>query len=228
MSSSKNVSLSLLVLSVVFCVCLVASNLFETKLVQIGPISMTAGFLVFPISYIINDVVAEVWGYRKVRLLIWLGFFMNFLVVAIGQLAVYLPAAPFWKGEEHFDFVFGLAQRIACASFIAFIIGSFLNAWVMSRMKISDGGKHFSLRAVVSTLVGETGDSLIFFPIAFWGLVSVTEMLKLMAVQIVAKTLYEIIVLPITIRIVKWVKHREQTDVFDHNVDYRIWRVFDV
>ena len=179
MSASKNVSLSLLVLSVVFCVCLVASNLFETKLVQMGPISMTAGFLVFPISYIINDVVAEVWGYRKVRLLIWLGFFMNFLVVAIGQLAVFLPAAPFWKGEEHFDFVFGLAPRIACASFIAFIIGSFLNAWVMSRMKISDGGKHFSVRAVVSTLVGETGDSLIFFPIAFWGLVSVTEMLKL-------------------------------------------------
>ena len=228
MSSSKNVSLSLLVLSVVFCVCLVASNLFETKLVQIGPISMTAGFLVFPISYIINDVVAEVWGYRKVRLLIWLGFFMNFLVVAIGRLAVLLPAAPFWKGEEHFDFVFGLAPRIACASFIAFIIGSFLNAWVMSRMKISDGGKHFSIRAVVSTLVGETGDSLIFFPIAFWGLVSVTEMLKLMAVQIVAKTLYEIIVLPITIRIVKWVKYREQTDVFDHDVDYRIWRIFDV
>ena len=228
MSSSKNVSLSLLVLSVVFCVCLVASNLFETKLVQIGPISMTAGFLVFPISYIINDVVAEVWGYRKVRLLIWLGFFMNFLVVAIGQLAVFLPAAPFWKGEEHFDFVFGLALRIACASFIAFIIGSFLNAWVMSRMKISDGGKHFSVRAVVSTLVGETGDSLIFFPIAFWGLVSVTEMLKLMVVQIAAKTLYEIIVLPITIRIVKWVKYREQTDVFDHDVDYRIWRIFDV
>ena len=228
MSASKNVSLSLLVLSVVFCVCLVASNLFETKLVQIGPISMTAGFLVFPISYIINDVVAEVWGYRKVRLLIWLGFFMNFLVVAIGQLAVFLPAAPFWKGEEHFDFVFGLALRIACASFIAFIIGSFLNAWVMSRMKISDGGKHFSVRAVVSTLVGETGDSLIFFPIAFWGLVSVTEMLKLMVVQIGAKTLYEIIVLPITIRIVKWVKYREQTDVFDHDVDYRIWRIFDV
>ena len=228
MSASKNVSLSLLVLSVVFCVCLVASNLFETKLVQIGPISMTAGFLVFPISYIINDVVAEVWGYRKVRLLIWLGFFMNFLVVAIGQLAVYLPAAPFWKGEEHFDFGFGLAPRIACASFIAFIIGSFLNAWVMSRMKISDGGKHFSVRAVVSTLVGETGDSLIFFPIAFWGLVSVTEMLKLMVVQIAAKTLYEIIVLPITIRIVKWVKYREQTDVFDHDVDYRIWRIFDV
>ena len=228
MSASKNVSLSLLVLSVVFCVCLVASNLFETKLVQIGPISMTAGFLVFPISYIINDVVAEVWGYRKVRLLIWLGFFMNFLVVAIGQLAVFLPAAPFWKGEEHFDFVFGLALRIACASFIAFIIGSFLNAWVMSRMKISDGGKHFSVRAVVSTLVGETGDSLIFFPIAFWGLVSVTEMLKLMVVQIAAKTLYEIIVLPITIRIVKWVKYREQTDIFDHDVDYRIWRIFDV
>ena len=228
MSASKNVSLSLLVLSVVFCVCLVASNLFETKLVQIGPISMTAGFLVFPISYIINDVVAEVWGYRKVRLLIWLGFFMNFLVVAIGQLAVFPPAAPFWKGEEHFAFVFGLAPRIACASFIAFIIGSFLNAWVMSRMKISDGGKHFSVRAVVSTLVGETGDSLIFFPIAFWGLVSVTEMLKLMVVQIAAKTLYEIIVLPITIRIVKWVKYREQTDVFDHDVDYRIWRIFDV
>ena len=72
---------------------------------------MTAGFLVFPISYIINDVVAEVWGYRKVRLLIWLGFFMNFLVVTIGQLAVFLPAAPFWKGEEHFDFVPGASEQ---------------------------------------------------------------------------------------------------------------------
>lgn len=224
----KTVSLSLMLMGIVFCVSLIASNLLETKIIQVGPFALTAGFLVFPVSYIINDCIAEVWGFRKVRLIIWLGFLMNFFVVALGNIAVALPAAPFWEGEEHFNFVFGLAPRIGLASLLAFLVGSFLNAWVMSRMKLKSGGRHFSLRAVVSTLVGEGADSLIFFPIAFVGIIGMEDMLRLMAVQIVGKTLYEIAVLPITIRVVKFVKRYESTDIYDNDVSYNILKVKDL
>ena len=150
-----------MVLGIVFCVCLVAANLLEAKVVQLGPIAVTAGLIVFPVSYIINDCIAEVWGFRKARLIIWMGFLMNFFVVALGQIAIAIPAAPFWKGEEAFDFVFGMAPRIAAASLTAFLVGSFINAYVMSRMKVASQGRHFSARAILSTVAGESADSLI-------------------------------------------------------------------
>ena len=127
----------------------------------------------------------------------------NFLVIAFAQLAVLLPAAPFWEGEEGFNFVFGMAPRIAVASLIAFLAGSFLNAYVMSKMKIASNGKNFSLRAIVSTLIGESADSLIFFPIAFAGLIPAGELLIMIGTQAVLKSLYEVIILPVTIRVVK-------------------------
>lgn len=114
-----------MLLGILFNICLVASNLLETKVVQIGGITATAGLIVFPISYIINDCIAEVWGFKKARLIIWSGFASNFLVIAFAQLAVLLPAAPFWEGEEGFNFVFGMAPRIAVASLIAFLAGFF-------------------------------------------------------------------------------------------------------
>lgn len=210
-----------MLLSILFNVCLIAANLLETKVIQVCGLSLTCGLLVFPISYIINDCVAEVWGFTKARIVIWSGFAMNFFVVALGLIAVQLPAAPFWEGEEHFNFVFGLAPRIAVASLLAFLVGSFLNAYVMSRMKLMSQGRHFSLRAIVSTLVGETADSLIFFPIAFGGIMEWMDLLPLMAAQIVLKSLYEVIILPITIRVVKWVKRTEQTDIYDEGISYR-------
>ena len=195
----NKVSVPFMLLGILFCVCLVASNLLETKVVQLWGITATAGLIVFPISYIINDCIAEVWGFKKARLIIWSGFAMNFLVIGFAQLAVMLPAAPFWEGEEGFNFVFGMAPRIAVASLTAFLVGSFLNAYVMSKMKVASNGKHFSLRAIVSTLVGESADSLIFFPIAFGGLIPVNELLIMVATQAVLKSLYEVIILPVTI-----------------------------
>lgn len=225
----KRVSVFFMLMGILFCICLVASNLLETKVLQLGPVSLTAGFMVFPISYILNDCIAEVWGYRKARLIIWMGFLMNFFVVGLGLLAVALPAAPYWtENEHHFNFVFGLAPRMAFASFTAFLVGSFLNAYVMSKMKLASQGKHFSLRAIASTLVGEGADSLIFFPLAFWGLMPFSEVVKLMAIQVVAKTLYEIIALPLTIRVVKKVKQIEGVDVYDENVSYKIWKIKDL
>lgn len=228
MNKQNVVSVPFMVLGIIFCVCLVAANLLETKVIQLGPISATAGLIVFPISYIINDCIAEVWGFRKARLIIWMGFIMNFMVVALGQLAVALPAAPFWEGEAAFDFVFGLAPRVAAASLTAFLVGSFLNAFVMSRMKIASHGKNFSARAVVSTLVGESADSVIFFPLAFGGLMPVEELAKLMIVQIVLKTLYEIIILPVTIRVVNYIKWVDNSDVYDENISYNILKIKEI
>lgn len=217
-----------MLLGILFNVCLIAANLLETKVIQLGPLTLTAGLLVFPVSYIINDCIAEVWGFRKARLIIWSGFAMNFFVVALGLIAVALPPAPFWDGTEHFNFVFGMAPRIVAASLTAFLVGSFLNAYVMSRMKLRSRGRHFSLRAVASTLAGETADSLLFFPIAFGGLIGWRELAAMMAVQVVLKSLYEVLVLPLTVRVVRLVKRVDGSDAYDEGISYNIWRVRDL
>ena len=226
--TKPQVSILFLLFSVVFCVCLITANVLETKQISIGVVNITGGLLVFPVSYIINDCVCEVWGYRKARLLIWLGFAMNFMFVAFGALADAIPGAPYWHNDEGFHAVFGLAPRIAAASFAAFLIGSFINAYVMSRMKLSSGGRHFSVRAVVSTVLGETADSLVFFPLALGGVVPSSEMLSLMVSQVILKTLYEVLVLPITIRVVRKAKEHEGADVYDEGVNYSVWKVFNV
>lgn len=217
-----------MLMGIVFNVCLIAANLLETKVIQLGSLTVTAGLLVFPISYIINDCIAEVWGFRKARLIIWSGFVMNFFVVTLGLIAVSLPAAPFWEGEEHFNFVFGMAPRIVAASLMAFLVGSFLNAYVMSRMKIASRGRNFSARAIWSTVVGETADSLIFFPVAFGGVIAWRELALMMGLQILLKSAYEVVILPVTIRVVKAVKRIDGSDVYDEGISYKVWKVKDI
>ena len=221
----QQVSVPFMLLGILFNVCLIAANLLETKVIQVAGITVTAGLLVFPISYIINDCIAEVWGFRKARLIIWSGFLMNFFVVSLGLIAVALPAAPFWEGEAHFNFVFGMAPRIVAASLIAFLVGSFLNAYVMSKMKLASGGKHFSSRAIWSTVAGETADSLIFFPIAFGGIIAWQELLGMMCIQILLKSMYEVLVLPVTIRVVNAVKRMDGSDVYDDGISYKVWKI---
>ena len=224
----EKVSVPFMLLGILFNVCLIAANLLETKVLQVGSLTVTAGLLVFPISYIINDCIAEVWGFKKARLIIWSGFAMNFFVVGLGLIAVAIPAAPFWEGEEHFDFVFGMAPRIVAASLMAFLVGSFLNAYVMSKMKIASQGRNFSARAILSTIVGETADSLIFFPIAFGGIIVWKELLIMMGLQIVLKSMYEVIILPVTIRVVKVIKKVDGSDVYDTNISYNVLKVKDI
>ena len=186
-------------MGIVFNVCLIAANLLETKVIQLGSLTVTAGLLVFPISYIINDCIAEVWGFRKARLIIWSGFVMNFFVVTLGLIAVSLPAAPF-----------------------------FLNAYVMSRMKIASRGRNFSARAIWSTVVGETADSLIFFPVAFGGVIAWRELVVMMGLQILLKSAYEVVILPVTIRVVKAVKRIDGSDVYDEGISYKVWKVKEI
>lgn len=216
----NTVSVLFMIFSILFCVCLITANILETKQIQVLSVSLTGGLIVFPVSYIINDCVCEVWGYSKARMLIWLGFAMNFFFVMVGALCDAIPCAPYWDNEEGFHAIFGLAPRIAAASFIAFICGSFINAYVMSKMKIASNGKNFSLRAILSTVAGESIDSLIFFPLALSSVVPAKELILLMVWQVILKTVYEIIALPITIRVVKALKKYEGEDVYDEGISY--------
>ena len=227
-TTKKQVSVLFMLFCMLFCVCLITANVLETKQMAFGPISITGGLIVFPVSYIINDCVCEVWGYKKARLLIWLGFAMNFLFVMFGALCDALPGAPYWNNEAGFHAIFGLAPRVAAASFVAFVTGSFINAYVMSKMKVSSNGKNFSLRAILSTVLGEAADSLIFFPLALGGVVPNSELPVLIVSQIVLKTLYEIVILPITIQIVKFTKRHEGIDEYDNNIKYNIFSISNI
>jgi uncharacterized integral membrane protein (TIGR00697 family) len=221
----QRISVLFMFYGILFCVCLITANVLETKQISLGPANMTAGLIVFPVSYIINDVVCEVWGYGRTRMLIWLGFAMNFFFVTMGAIADWIPGASYWDGEEGFHQIFGLAPRIAGASFLAFICGSFINAYIMSRMKLSSNGKNFSARAVLSTIGGELTDSIIFFPLALGGVIPWEEMPSLVITQVTLKTVYEIIVLPVTIRVVKFTKKHDQEDVYDNGMVYNIFKL---
>lgn len=220
---NQKVSVLFMLMGIAFNVCLIASNLLETKVISLFGLTATGGLLVFPISYIINDCITEVWGYRKAKFIIWSGFVSNFMMIAFSQIAIALPAAPFWEGEESFNFIFGLAPRIAIASLAAFLAGSFINAAVMSKMKVAMHGRGFSLRAIASTLAGEAADSCIFFPIAFAGLIPTSEIFVMIATQAVLKSLYEVAVLPVTVMTVKRIKRVEGSDAYDDGISYRIF-----
>ena len=224
-ATKDQVSVLFMLFSMLFCVCLITANVLETKQMSFGPISITGGIIVFPISYIINDCVCEVWGYRKTRMLIWLGFLMNFLFVVFAAICDAIPGAPYWDNDAGFHAIFGLAPRMTAASFLAFVVGSFANAYVMSRMKVSSQGRNFSLRAIMSTILGETADSLIFFPLALGGVVPNSELPVLILSQIVLKTLYEILILPVTIQVVRFTKRHEGIDEYDKNINYNIFSI---
>ncbi len=219
---TQEVSKLFYIFTTLFTTCLIAANLFALKQFSVGPARFTGALFVFPISYIINDVVAEVWGFRRARNLIWMAFAMNFLFVMLGAVVDVLPGSG--GNDEAFHSIFGLAPRVAVASFLAFLVGSFVNAMVLSKMKVRSKGKHFSLRAMVSTVAGEACDSIIFFPIALAGIVPWQMMPVFVLWQVGLKTLYELIILPITVRVVRKVKHREGVDVFDIGIKYKLFR----
>lgn len=225
---NSRVSVRFMLLSVIFCSCLLLANILEVKIIKSGYFTVTAGLMLFPVTYILNDCIVEVWGYRKSRLVIWLGFTANLIAALFTWIAVLLPPDPVWNGQEAFEAIFTVTPRITLASLVAFIAGSFVNAYIMSRMKVASKGKRFSLRAIVSTLAGEGIDSVVFFPAAFWGILPGETILNLIIAQALLKTLYEIAVLPVTIRVVKLMKKYEKSDIYDNSISYNILKVRDL
>ncbi|NEW83656.1 MAG: queuosine precursor transporter [Mariniphaga sp.] len=216
----KTVSVLFMFAGILFAICLLISNILATKIILIGSWAAPAGVLIFPIAYIINDVIVEVWGYQKARLIIWSGFAVNIMAVLFFTLALVVPAAPFWQNQEAFATILGSTPRIIAASLLAYLTGSFLNAFVMSKVKILMKGKDFSVRAILSTLIGEAADSFIFIIIAFAGNLPFNVLIGMIFTQATIKTIYEIVILPFTILVVNWVKKVEGVDTFDESVSY--------
>jgi uncharacterized integral membrane protein (TIGR00697 family) len=203
-----------------FVASLLIGNTLAVKIIQVGSFTLPAGIVCFPIAYIVNDCLTEVYGYEKCRSAIWGGFICLSLMSLFYYCAVILPPASFWKGQQEFANFFGFAPRIALASFIAFLIGSFLNSYIMSMMKIKTGGKHLWARTIGSTIVGEGADSIVFNCVAFIGVFTFKEVLVIALSGFVLKTLYEIVMTPFTYIAVAWLKRKEHEDKYDFNANY--------
>jgi hypothetical protein len=224
----KQVSLLFMLAGILFTTCLLLSNILAVKIITIGKLAAPAGVLIFPLAYILNDVIAEVWGYRKARIIIWAGFAMNILAVIFFTTAIAIPPAQFWDKQEAFSTIIGTTPRIVFASLTAYLAGSFINAFIMSRMKVISKGKNFGIRAIVSTLGGESIDSLLFISIAFAGIFPIKAIGIMIITQAMLKTVYEIIILPITSITVVKIKKLEDTNIFDNNISYNPFRIRDV
>jgi len=222
-----------LVMALTLVVCLITSNFFVPRLWQVAglPLQLSGAVLLFPVSYILNDCLTEVYGYRKARLVIWLAFLLSVFVAVMAQLVCWLPA-PLQESSrpvaDSFNTLFAMVPKTTAASLVAFFVGSTVNSWVMSRMKVSSRGRGFGLRAILSSLAGELADSAIFFPVVFWGILTLPEALALAATQVFAKVLYEIVVLPLTAWIVRSVKRAEGLDTFDDGISYNPFRIKDI
>jgi queuosine precursor transporter len=203
-----------------FVTCLLTANTIAAKLVTIGGLTLTAGIVIFPISYVLGDVLTEVWGYAATRRVIWLGFACNALLVAAVWLGGELPAAPFWKGQPAYEEILGHAPRILLASFVAYLAGEFANAFVLARLKIATGGRWLWIRTIGSTVVGQGLDSVVFVTLAFTGSVPAVALAGIVGAQWAVKVAYEAAATPLTYAAVAWLKSREQIDTFDYHTDF--------
>lgn len=201
----KNVSFLFLVLSVIFVVCLLLSNILAAKLLSIWTLSISAGILVFPISYIVNDIITEVYGYELAKAIIYIGFFMSISMSAAIFIAIQLPAPDWFNNSQAFATILGSTSRVTLAGILAYLFGSLVNSKVLNQMKYKAGGP-FGVRAIVSTILGELTDSCIFVPLAFVGQISNKQLFEMALMQIAIKTLYEVLCLPITTVVIRRVK----------------------
>ena len=203
-----------------FVTCLLTANIIAAKLVVVGGLTLTAGIVIFPISYVLGDVLTEVWGYAATRRVIWLGFACNALMVLAIWLGGELPAAPFWRGELAYQEILGHTPRILMASFVAYLIGEFANAFVLAKLKIATQGRWLWMRTIGSTVVGQALDSVVFVTLAFAGIVPAGALAGIVAGQWLVKVVYEAAATPLTYAAVAWLKSREQVDTFDYDTDF--------
>ena len=192
----------------------------QMELPWLGAFTFGAGVLFFPLSYVFGDILTEVYGYARARKVIWAGFGAMAFAAIMASVVVALPPAPGWPNQLAYETVFGQTPRIVMASMIAYFCGEFVNSYVLAKMKVAANGKRMSLRFVASTVFGEGVDSLLFYPIAFYGIWSSDLVLKVMAAQWGLKVLVEVVMLPVTIAIVKALKRAESEDYYDRNTQF--------
>jgi uncharacterized integral membrane protein (TIGR00697 family) len=197
-----------------------AGKVAEVDLPLIGPTPFGAGILFFPISYVIGDILTEVYGYGRARRCIWAGFGALLFMAFVAFVAVALPPAPGWAGQAAYEQVFGQVPRIVLASIIAFWLGEFANSYVLARMKVWTQGRHLWSRTIGSTFVGQGIDSIIFYPLAFYGVWDNDLLLQVLAIQWALKVGWEAMLTPVTYAVVGWLKRREGVDVYDERTNF--------
>lgn len=225
MSQDVRYSYWFMIIVALFVTCLITANITAVKLVNLYGFVLPAAILIFPISYIIGDVLTEVYGYGQARRVIWLGFFCNFITVLAIWVGQVLPAASFWEAQEAYERILGYTPRLLFASFLAYLVGEFANSFVLAKMKIATRGRWLWLRTIGSTLVGQGLDSLVFITLAFVGTIPFAALILTIITQWLAKSVYEAAVTPLTYIVVKFLKGKEGLDVYDHDTRFNPFSV---
>jgi len=206
----------------VFITCLITANVIAVKIISVGPFVVPAAIIIFPLSYIFGDVLTEVYGYRRARQVIWLGFLCNLAFVFFIWVGQILPAASFWNGQEAYEMTLGYSWRLLLASFIGYLAGEFTNSFIMAKMKVLTRGRWLWSRTIGSTIIGQALDSGLFISIAFLGTASFVPVLILY--HWLGKVLIEAVATPVTYRLVNYLKRVEQLDTFDYGTDFNPFR----
>ena len=217
------------VVTALFVTTLVVSNIIAVKLISVWTLVLPAAVILFPIAYIIGDILTEVYGYEKARKVIWTGFFCNLVAVLAIWLAGRLIPPPFWTlgvfdspqiAQQAYDAVLGFAPRLLLASFLAYLVGEFLNSFVLAKLKVRTEGRYLWLRTIGSTIVGQGADSAVFITIAFWGVFPAFAIGQAILSQWLFKVAFETLATPFTYWVVNALKRSEGVDVFDRETNF--------
>jgi queuosine precursor transporter len=216
-----------------FVAVLLCSNLVgpakitQLELPMLGALTFGAGVLFFPISYVFGDILTEVYGYARARRVIWTGFAALLFAAFMATVVVKLPPAPGWENQAAYEIAFGSTWRIAAASLIAFLCGEFVNSYVLAKMKIATKGRWLWSRTIGSTIFGEAVDSALFYPLAFYGsgLIPNDMLPKVMLAQFIAKVAVEVLLTPVTYRVVAFLKRAEEEDYYDRRTNFNPFKL---
>jgi hypothetical protein len=218
--SSPPTSFLFVILAAVFITCLITANIIAVKLIVVFDLVLPAATIIFPISYIIGDVLTEVYGFRRARQIIWLGFLCNLVVVLAIWVGQILPPASFWEKQRAYEQILGYTPRLLFASFVAYLIGEFSNSAVLAKMKIATRGRWLWTRTIGSTLVGQGLDSLVFITLAFVHVIPLGALATAIVTQWLFKSMYEVLATPLTYLVVHVIKRKEGVDVYDVNTRF--------
>jgi len=217
----------------IFVTCLITANIIAVKPISFGvslfglPVSLPAAIVIFPVSYIVGDILTEVYGYRQARRVIWLGFFCNLIAVIAIWLGQRLPPASVWGGQEAYEIIFRYTSQILFASFLAYLVGEFSNSFVLAKMKIMTKGQWLWTRTIGSTIVGQGLDAAIFITIAYIGRFSLSFIAITILTHWVVKVGYEAIATPFTYAVVNFLKRKEAIDTYDYETRFNPFLVSD-
>jgi len=213
-----NLSHRFLIITALFITCFITANIVGVKFFSLGFVNLPAAVVLFPLSYILGDILTEVYGYRWARKVIWLGFFCNLIFVIIAWVGQILPPAPHWEGQEAYERILGYTPRLLAASFAGYLAGELANSFVLAKMKILTRGRWLWSRTIGSTIVGQGLDTLIFIPVAYFGAPFFVPIVILH--HWLAKILFETLATPFTYGVVNFLKKKETIDTYDYKTNF--------